>query len=83
MDLPNAAFLASAKLSDRGHSVFFMLVRPRGRILDKWPVDQDRETICTLPGRDAVDGPRLATGGQKLPDVVHLGARLVLRWKLF
>jgi hypothetical protein len=33
-------------------------------------------------GEMQVDGARLATGGQKLPDVVHLGARLVLRWKL-
>src|SRR6266403_4691129 len=33
-------------------------------------------------GEMQVDGPRLATGSQKLPDIVHLGVRLVLRWKL-
>jgi hypothetical protein len=32
-------------------------------------------------GEMQVDGPRLATGSQKLPDIVHLGVRLVLRWK--
>ena len=33
-------------------------------------------------GEMQVDRPRLATGSQKLPDIVHLGVRLVLRWKL-
>jgi hypothetical protein len=28
------------------------------------------------------DGFGLTTRAQKLPDIVHMGARLVLRWKL-
>jgi hypothetical protein len=33
-------------------------------------------------GQMQVDGSGRATGGQKLPDLVHMSARLVLRWKL-
>ena len=33
-------------------------------------------------GEMQVDGPRLATGSQKFPDIVHLSVRLVLRGKL-
>jgi hypothetical protein len=29
-----------------------------------------------------VDGFGWATGAQKLPDIIHMSARLVLRWKL-
>jgi hypothetical protein len=29
-----------------------------------------------------VDGSRLAAGSQELPDIVHLGVRLMLWWRL-
>jgi hypothetical protein len=40
----------------------------------------EQPALCL--GEMQVDGPRLASGSQQLPDFVHLDARLVLRWKL-
>src|SRR6266404_780963 len=43
--------LSVSSIMDTGPGPF-RLVHPQGRILDKWSVDQDRGTTCTLPERD-------------------------------
>ena len=49
--------------------------------IDGRPIKIGKQPALCL-GKMQGDGFGLTTGGQKLPDIVHVSAWLVLRWKL-
>jgi hypothetical protein len=49
--------------------------------INGWPIKIGKQPALCL-GEMQGDGFGLTTGGQKPPDIVHVSAWLVLRWKL-